>query len=548
MSNIVNNTTMDTGIKPPTIRSRSSTIDSNYDTQYNNSLLSNSNSIYISQKELRTSMDTFKNLLACTMEFEHKIQNFSKASSDFASQIENLARLKGVDEEADGLQSISGLHFVMATHIELLSQALNQSVILPLEKSLLSFEEKLKTEENERQKTLAYISHKIKVTEARSLETAKRGTRDLTQFRNILTELTNQVDEMERVNQEHYIKKYEWQRENGLFIKQCLNSFVKVEIELFDRIISKCIQDDYLKKIITEEPEPFSIYDRVDKNKEELFTVLPTTPIFEQQSLHHLSNTIAYHSFIPNSFNNNNNNNNTDDTNENDNNNNNIAPPLTPTININSISTNSQSNSMDIVNLLNSEEETTNIQNHETINRSTKTEVEKISKQNNNSNHNYKEYEFKSSSPLMSDHSNDYYYDNNGNLRDITPLISPLPMSEYNPTPLSKNVDYSYYNELNGNNNNEESNSNKNDNEKESMNEIYELHRNDSIVTMDSVQSFNSSNVSVNSNSKMEDDEQNGQENIQTKNKEKGKKKDSLYNQVIKQNFRESNTALKGAE
>ncbi|KAJ9067057.1 hypothetical protein DSO57_1003362 [Entomophthora muscae] len=241
-------------------------------------------SVYLSKEDVEDSLSSYKELIQTASKFQSDLKKLSVTASEFAHNMERFARVKGLGDSAVGLQASAGLHYVIATHFGILADSITQLIEEPLQKSLGDYEKKLEKEEIERQKTLAYISHKIKVTEARSMSAARHGTRDLNQFRHALNELSTQVDELENVNEDYYNVIHEWQQENGRLVLDQMSKFVRVESDILERITSKCLEDGSLQEMINEGPEPFSIYERVDTGEppKDIFTTLPAVSLFEQ--------------------------------------------------------------------------------------------------------------------------------------------------------------------------------------------------------------------------------------------------------------------------
>jgi hypothetical protein len=80
---------------------------------------------------------------------------------------------------------------------------------------------------------------------------------DLLQFRQALTTLTMQVDELERIKLEYYFSNLESEQANLQLILQKTSTIVRAEVDIYERIANKGLNDTIL------EPVSFSFVDRM---------------------------------------------------------------------------------------------------------------------------------------------------------------------------------------------------------------------------------------------------------------------------------------------
>lgn len=126
----------------------------------------------------------------------------SKATAGFADAMERCSGLKGPTYEAGTrLQAASGMHHLIGNLWHVLSEALDKNFEKPLRQHL----ENYRTVVNERsasyERALKEKSHIIRDTELRSMN---RKERNLQSFREALSVLQRQVDDLDELKVSHY--------------------------------------------------------------------------------------------------------------------------------------------------------------------------------------------------------------------------------------------------------------------------------------------------------------------------------------------------------
>ncbi|KAG0305860.1 hypothetical protein BGZ97_000940 [Linnemannia gamsii] len=101
---------------------------------------------------------------------------------------------------------------------------------------------------------------------------------DLLQFRQALTTLTMQVDELERIKLEYYFSNLESEQANLQLILQKTSTIVRAEVDIYERIANKGLNDTILEPMTTQGPDPYCTYATTDEFSS-IFSILPPTPI-----------------------------------------------------------------------------------------------------------------------------------------------------------------------------------------------------------------------------------------------------------------------------
>ncbi|KAF9926291.1 hypothetical protein FBU30_004099 [Linnemannia zychae] len=101
---------------------------------------------------------------------------------------------------------------------------------------------------------------------------------DLLQFRQALTTLTMQVDELERIKIGYYFSNLESEQANLQLILQKTSTIVRAEVDIYERIANKGLNDAILEPMSTQGPDPYCTYATTNESSS-IFSILPPTPI-----------------------------------------------------------------------------------------------------------------------------------------------------------------------------------------------------------------------------------------------------------------------------
>ncbi|KAG0063000.1 hypothetical protein BGZ90_002863 [Linnemannia elongata] len=97
-------------------------------------------------------------------------------------------------------------------------------------------------------------------------------------FRQALTTLTMQVDELERIKLGYYFSNLESEQANLQLILQKTSTIVRAEVDIYERIANKGLNDTILEPMTTQGPDPYCTYATTDEFSS-IFSILPPTPI-----------------------------------------------------------------------------------------------------------------------------------------------------------------------------------------------------------------------------------------------------------------------------
>ncbi|KAF8528866.1 hypothetical protein BU17DRAFT_37286 [Hysterangium stoloniferum] len=227
----------------------------------------------ITRKDLRSSVQAYEDLISSCTTYRQALNEMSTACSNFAHAMDNCAKLKGVtDDSGVNFQAAGGLHYLMANHWDVLSHTLDQQFEEPLRQHITHYKAAVVERSAAYERTLVEKSRVIKRTEADNLNHGRKRQRDLQSFRQALSVLQAEVDELDRLKVAHYNQVLDHEEETWDLIagKVCL--VVRSSLDMFDRVTAKA-SDSVLETMVQTIPDPFDSYGPPKKDGQ-LFSIL----------------------------------------------------------------------------------------------------------------------------------------------------------------------------------------------------------------------------------------------------------------------------------
>ncbi|KAF9287162.1 hypothetical protein BGZ74_001159 [Mortierella antarctica] len=238
--------------------------------------------VIVTRGDQQTAVDQFQQLLSNAKAYRLQMLALSKAAANFGYSLEKIAHSKTAvmdpSNVGSSLQAAAGLHYLMSNHHQILSDTVYKQFEIPLLQHLDTHKANIEASEAQYERSMRDMSQKIKETEAASLQNGRKRQRDLLQFRQALTTLTMQVDELERIKLGYYFSNLESEQANLQLILQKTSTIVRAEVDIYERIANKGLNDLILEPMTTQGPDPYCTYPTTDEFSS-IFSILPPTPI-----------------------------------------------------------------------------------------------------------------------------------------------------------------------------------------------------------------------------------------------------------------------------
>lgn len=217
-----------------------------------------------------------------TAKYRAALQAMAVATDGFAHAMEKCASLKGPTYEASTrLQGAAGMHYLVGNNWSFLAETLDRNFERPLRGSLEEYRRVVEERSSAYERELRARSQVIRETEMGNMN---KKQRNLQSFREALTVLQRQVDELDDLKIAHYqeIVDHEVEVWEGVQNKVCLA--VRSTMEVFDKITTKS-SDPILEQMLQSVPDPFDAY-RPPPTEfeqsgmgEQIFSILPPLSI-----------------------------------------------------------------------------------------------------------------------------------------------------------------------------------------------------------------------------------------------------------------------------
>ncbi|KFH69435.1 hypothetical protein MVEG_04247 [Podila verticillata NRRL 6337] len=233
--------------------------------------------VIVTRGDQQAAVDQFQQLLTNAKAYRLQMLALSKAAANFGYSLEKIAHSKTAimdpSNVGSSLQAAAGLHYLMSNHHQILSDTVYKQFEIPLLQHLDTHKANIEASEAQYERSMRDMSQKIKETEAASLQNGH-----LLQFRQALTTLTMQVDELERIKLGYYFSNLESEQANLQLILQKTSTIVRAEVDIYERIANKGLNDLILEPMTTQGPDPYCTYPTTDEFSS-IFSILPPTPI-----------------------------------------------------------------------------------------------------------------------------------------------------------------------------------------------------------------------------------------------------------------------------
>ena len=232
----------------------------------------------ITKRDVKSTMDNMSHLLKSTNKFAQSLMEVSESASGMATAIENMAKLKGCnDDTAEKLLNASGLFHLLGNHEQILSTYVNELLCDKLQDEIDEFKINSKKSENEFKMNSKEQSLKLKLQERNNMKLAKRKIRNLISYRESLSNLQNQLDQLETL-------KYDYYRDSYLLVDKTCNHVLtniatvsRTQVELSENIARKGWSGGGLDELLIDAEDPFT------KDNDEGETVTENNDLVEEE-------------------------------------------------------------------------------------------------------------------------------------------------------------------------------------------------------------------------------------------------------------------------
>ncbi|KAH8999380.1 hypothetical protein EDB92DRAFT_957317 [Lactarius akahatsu] len=234
----------------------------------------------ITRSDLKASMQSYENLLNSCSNYQSALLAMSRATAALADAMESCSGMKGPSyEQGTRLQAAAGLHHLMANHWHVLSETLDKQFEKPLRQHLDAYRTIVHERSSSYERALREKSNVIRETEMRNMN---RKERNLQSFREALTVLQRQVDDLDHLKSRHYEEIIEHEEEVWDVVQGKVSLVVRSSLDVFDRFTAKA-SDPVIELMLQSVPDPFDSYGQPHA-EDQIFSILPPLSILAPSS------------------------------------------------------------------------------------------------------------------------------------------------------------------------------------------------------------------------------------------------------------------------
>jgi len=225
-------------------------------------------------------MQSYENLLNSCSNYQSALLAMSRATATLADAMETCSGMKGPSyEQGTRLQAAAGLHHLMANHWHVLSETLDKQFEKPLRQHLDAYRTIVHERSSSYERALREKSNIIRETEMRNMN---RKERNLQSFREALTVLQRQVDDLDQLKSQHYEEIIEHEEEVWDVVQGKVSLVVRSSLDVFDRFTAKG-SDPVIELMLQSVPDPFDSYGQPHA-EDQIFSILPPLSILAPSS------------------------------------------------------------------------------------------------------------------------------------------------------------------------------------------------------------------------------------------------------------------------
>lgn len=209
-------------------------------------------------------METYTALIDKAAALRKTLAQVSQSASEFGQALEDCVskcpKVNNPRPVCDGLINAGGLQYMIGSNQQILSRLVQTSFEDPLREQLQKLELDYKSSYGFYQQEVKQKSRALREKELENIKLSKQRTRNLNTYKHNLLNLTNQLDEIDRLKYDYYheinsmIEKF--------YLEQLLlktGSLVRAQLEIYEGIAKKGWSGGGLDDLLAVSPDLFEV-------------------------------------------------------------------------------------------------------------------------------------------------------------------------------------------------------------------------------------------------------------------------------------------------
>ncbi|CAI4056941.1 hypothetical protein SUVZ_02G3480 [Saccharomyces uvarum] len=213
----------------------------------------------ITKRDVKDTQEALSTLFRNSNAYSDSLLKTSHNGAEIALSLENIAKLKGCnDETAEKLLSASGLFYLLSNHQLIMSKYFNELLGDNLIDDIDEFKLQTKIMENKFKVQSKEQSLKLKLQERHNFDISKRKIRNLISYRESLSSLQARLDQLETLKHDYYMDSYELVENTCNKVLNKVATVSRAQVEISENIARKGWSGGGLDDLLYDADDPFS--------------------------------------------------------------------------------------------------------------------------------------------------------------------------------------------------------------------------------------------------------------------------------------------------
>ncbi|SCW04061.1 LAFE_0H05050g1_1 [Lachancea fermentati] len=213
----------------------------------------------VTKKDMAQTVDAMKQMLANVDAYAEELVAVSQKASMVALSLEQMARLKGCnDDTAEKFLSSSGLFHLIANHQRIMANCITSSMTESLSERVDDFQFSSRVQEAKFKQEFRDQARKLKLQESYNIKFSKRKVRNLVSYRENLANLQLQLDELESLKHRYYQESYELVESCCSGVLRDIATVSRAQVEISENIARKGWSGGGLDDLLIHADDPFN--------------------------------------------------------------------------------------------------------------------------------------------------------------------------------------------------------------------------------------------------------------------------------------------------
>lgn len=162
----------------------------------------------ITSRDFKHLISTYENLLSKSTNFQVQLENLSQAANEFGRALEecivDCPKVQNPKVVEDGILNAAGLQYMIGSNQQILSRIIQSNFIDPMQDKLNELISEYTENSTYYQTEIKQKTRELRRQELENLKISKQKTRNINQYKSNLTNLSNQLDDIDRIKHDYY--------------------------------------------------------------------------------------------------------------------------------------------------------------------------------------------------------------------------------------------------------------------------------------------------------------------------------------------------------